>query len=134
MKDSSEKVLPTGSKYYLNVYYDRKQSFVVNCDTSMLDTDTAADKESKMNNILNSVKVVTKTRNGNSYNESGYKSAGLTNKVNGLDYARSADVTNIVKFKFDLSDGTKILYNGKVYEGNEEIAVSNDDFVQVDKF
>ena len=107
--------MSTTASYSLNCVYNRYQNIKINCKTSMLDEETGAEKQKKLETIRKNIKV---------------DGAAITWKTSNTDFSHTAsDVKNFNKINFNLQDGTKILYNNKVYEGNADIPVSDRDLV-----
>ena len=71
----------------------------------MLDEETSAEKQKKLETIRKNIKV---------------DGAAITWKTSNTDFSHTAsDVKNFNKINFNLQDGTKILYNNKVYFLNQ---------------
>ena len=101
--------------YTLNCEYNRYQSLLINCDSSMTEKDDEAAKQKKLENIKKNIKV-----NGSS----------VTFETDTKTYEHKlAKIKNYNKINFGLNDGTKILYANKVYEGNADIPIADEDIV-----
>ena len=107
--------MSTTADYTLNCEYNRYQSLLINCDSSMTEKDDDAAKQKKLDDIKKNIKV-----NGSSVN---FETDTKTYEH------KLAKIKNYNKINFGLNDGTKILYANKVYEGNADIAIADEDIV-----
>ena len=110
------KRLSTTADYTLNCEYNRYQTLEINCKTSMTQKDTDQEKTDKFTAIGKNIKVDGKT---------------IDMKSNAAEYmyTSSDKVVNFNKINFGLSDGTKILYGDKVYDGDSDIIITDSDIV-----
>ncbi len=105
--------MSTSAQYSIDFDYNRYQQIQVNCATSMLETDTASDRTNKMNVIKKNLKV-----NGSSASWS----SNTSTYMHTIHSYKNFNTIN-----FGLGEGTKILYNDKVYEGSDTITISDED-------
>ena len=105
--------MSTSAQYSIDFDYNRYQQIQINCATSMLDVDTADDRMDKMNLIKKNIKV-----NGSSASWS----SNTSTYMHTIHSYKNFNTIN-----FGLGEGTKILYNDKVYEGSDTITISDAD-------
>ncbi len=105
--------MDTTAQYSIEFDYNRYQQIQVNCATSMLENDTASDRTNKMNVIKKNIKV-----NGSSASWS----SNTSTYMHTIHSYKNFNTIN-----FGLGEGTKILYNDKVYEGSDTITISDED-------
>lgn len=110
------KRLSTTADYTLNCEYNRYQTLEINCKTSMTEKDTDQEKADKFTAIGKNIKVDGKT-------------IDLKSNAGEYIYTSSDKVVNFNKINFGLSDGTKILYGDKVYDGDSDIIITDSDIV-----
>ncbi len=110
------KRLSTTADYTLNCEYNRYQTLEINCKTSMTEKDTDQEKTDKFTAIGKNIKVDGKT-------------IDMKSNAGEYMYTSSDKVVNFNKINFGLSDGTKILYGDKVYDGDSDIIITDSDIV-----
>ena len=108
--------LSTTADYTLNCEYNRYQTLEINCKTSMTEKDTDQEKADKFAAIGKNIKV-----DG--------KAITLQENATGYTYTSAKKVVNFNKINFGLTDGTKILYGDKVYDGDSDIIITDSDIV-----
>lgn len=106
--------LSTTDNYSLNLEYNRYQSVLINCKTSMTEADDDEAKQKKLDKILKNVRV----------NDS---DIAWTTDNSEFTHTSSGTIKNFSKINFGLNDGTKILYDNKVYDGAADIPMSDAD-------
>lgn len=107
--------LDLNAAYSIDFEYNRYQKIQINCATSMLDTDTTSDRNDKMNLIKSKVRV-----NGSAIE--------WETKEDAYQHTSKSNQKNIKTINFGLGEGTKILYDDKVYEGSDNIPIADGDF------